>query len=207
VAVIALPAAVGMFMLAGPMLATLFQYGEFTAADTRMASLSLMAYSVALVGFTLVKVLSPGYFSRQDIRTPVRVSIRAMFVNIVLNVAIVVPMILLAIPGAHAGLAAATGLAAIYNASALYRGLRASGFTCLPAAGGRLLFACCWRTSPWRRRCGSSPGRSKAGWRPPGMRAASAAGGCIVLGLASISPRCLRSACGPGPASQPARRA
>jgi putative peptidoglycan lipid II flippase len=53
VMVIALPAAVGLFMLAGPMLATLFQYGEFTAADTRMASLSLMAYSVALLGFTL----------------------------------------------------------------------------------------------------------------------------------------------------------
>jgi putative peptidoglycan lipid II flippase len=50
VAVIALPAAVGMFLLAGPMLATLFQYGEFSAADTRMASYSLMAYSVALVG-------------------------------------------------------------------------------------------------------------------------------------------------------------
>ena len=138
VAVIALPAAVGMFMLAGPMLATLFQYGEFTAADTRMASLSLMAYSVALVGFTLVKVLSPGYFSRQDIRTPVRVSIRAMFVNIVLNVAIVVPMVLLAIPGAHAGLAAATGLAAIYNAGALYRGLRSTGIY-VPGDGWRPL--------------------------------------------------------------------
>ena len=105
VAVIALPAAVGLFMLAGPMIATLFQYGEFTPTDTQMARLSLMAYSVALVGFTLVKVLSPGYFSRQDIRTPVRVSIRAMFVNIGLNVVFVVPMIMLGIPGAHAGLA------------------------------------------------------------------------------------------------------
>jgi putative peptidoglycan lipid II flippase len=138
VAVIALPAAVGMFLLAGPMLATLFQYGEFTAADTRMASFSLMAYSVALVGFTLVKVLSPGYFSRQDIRTPVRVSIRAMLVNIVLNVAIVVPMVQLGIPGAHAGLATATGIAAVYNASALYRGLRSTGIY-VPGDGWRLL--------------------------------------------------------------------
>lgn len=138
VAVIALPAAVGMFMLAGPMLATLFQYGEFTSADTRMASLSLMAYSVALVGFTLVKVLSPGYFSRQDIRTPVRVSIRAVFVNVVLNLVIVVPMIFLAVPGAHAGLAAATGLAAIYNATALYRGLRGTGVY-VPGDGWRSL--------------------------------------------------------------------
>jgi putative peptidoglycan lipid II flippase len=138
VVVIALPAAVGMFMLAGPMLATLFQYGEFTATDTRMARLSLMAYSVALVGFTLVKVLSPGYFSRQDIRTPVRVSIRAMIVNIVLNVTIVVPMVFLAIPGAHAGLATATGLAAIYNATALYRGLRHADVYA-PGAGWRPL--------------------------------------------------------------------
>ena len=127
VLVIALPAAVGMFILAGPMLATLFQYGEFTPYDVRMASLSLMAYSVALLGFTLVKVLSPGYFARQDIRTPVRVSIRAMLLNVGLNIVFVVPMVLLAIPGAHAGLAAATGLAAVYNASALYRGLRSTG--------------------------------------------------------------------------------
>jgi len=138
VTVIALPAAVGMFMLAGPMLATLFQYGEFTAADTRMASLSLMAYSVALLGFTLVKVLSPGYFSRQDIRTPVRVSIRAMFVNIGLNVAFVLPMMYFGIPGAHAGLAAATGLAAIYNATALYRGLRNTAIY-TPGEGWRAL--------------------------------------------------------------------
>ena len=138
VAVIALPAAVGMFMLAGPMLATLFQYGEFAAADTQMARLSLMAYSVALVGFTLVKVLSPGYFSRQDVRTPVLVSIRAVIVNIGLNALIVVPMVVLGIPGAHAGLAAATGLAAIYNATALYRGLRGSGIY-VPGAGWRVL--------------------------------------------------------------------
>jgi putative peptidoglycan lipid II flippase len=140
VVVFALPAAVGMFMLAGPMLATLFQYGEFSAHDTRMASLSLMAYSVALLGFTLVKVLSPGYFSRQDTRTPVRVSIRAMLANVVLNALIVLPMIHYRIPGAHAGLAAATGLAAIYNASALYRGLRLGGIYA-PGAGLRRLLS------------------------------------------------------------------
>src|SRR6056297_3549198 len=145
VVVIALPAAVGLFMLAGPMISTLFQYGEFSDGDVRMASLSLMAYSVALVGFTLVKVLSPGYFSRQDIKTPVRISIRAMFLNIGLNVAFVVPMISFAVPGAHAGLAAATGLSAVYNATALYRGLRITGVYA-PAAGwapllARVLFA------------------------------------------------------------------
>ena len=127
VAVIAVPAAVGMFVLAGPMLATLFNYGEFGAADVRMASLSLMAYAVGLIAFTLVKVLAPGYFSRQDAKTPVKISIRSMFLNIGLNFALVVPMLKLGIPGAHAGLAAATGIAAAYNAGALYRGLRRAG--------------------------------------------------------------------------------
>jgi len=134
VAVIAVPAAVGMFVLAGPMLATLFNYGEFGAADVRMASLSLMAYAVGLIAFTLVKVLAPAYFSRQDAKTPVKISIRSMFVNIGLNFVLVVPMVHFGVPGAHAGLAAATGIAAAYNAAALYRGLRRIGVY-RPAAG------------------------------------------------------------------------
>jgi putative peptidoglycan lipid II flippase len=202
---IALPAAVGMFMLAGPMLATLFQYGEFTTADVRMASLSLMAYSVALVGFTLVKVLSPGYFSRQDTRTPVKVSIRAMLVNIVLNGLIVVPMILLDIPGAHAGLAVATGLAAIYNASALYHGLQVSGIY-VPREGWRLLAlrvlaanlvmaATLWMAA------GPLDAWLAASWRWRSLQLT----GCIALGLAvylatalalGLRPRHLRQARG-----------
>jgi putative peptidoglycan lipid II flippase len=184
VMVIALPAAVGMFMLAGPMLATLFQYGEFTAGDTRMASWSLMAYAVALLGFTVVKVLSPGYFSRQDIRTPVRVSIRAMFVNIVLNAAIVVPMILYAVPGAHAGLAAATGLAAVYNATALYRGLRKAGVYA-PGDGWRalalkvLLANLAMGLALWLV-AGPLEAWLEAGWRVRSLRLA----GCIGLGMA-----------------------
>jgi putative peptidoglycan lipid II flippase len=202
VAVIALPAAVGMFMLAGPMLATLFQYGEFTAIDTRMARLSLMAYSVALLGFTLVKVLSPGYFSRQDIRTPVRVSIRAMFVNIVLNLVIVVPMVLLAIPGAHAGLAAATGLAAIYNAGALYRGLRQTGVY-IPGDGwrtllGRVLLAnLAMAISLWLV-AGPLDVWLEAAWHARGLRlAGSIALGALVylaaLFALGLRPRQLRS--------------
>lgn len=209
VAVIALPAAVGMFMLAGPMLATLFQYGEFTPADTYMARLSLMAYSVALVGFTLVKVLSPGYFSRQDIRTPVRISIRAMFVNIGLNAIFVVPMILLEVPGAHAGLAAATGLAAIYNATALYRGLRHTGIYTRGAGWRALLIrvllanaamgAALWFAA------GPLDAWLEAAWQLRALRLA----GCIALGLAvylavlwalGLRPGHLRSDSGaPGP--------
>ena len=85
-----------------------------------MASLSLMAYATGLVGFMFIKVLAPGYFARQDTRTPVRVGIIALVANLILNLALVVPL-------AHAGLALATSLAAFINAGLLYRGLRLGG--------------------------------------------------------------------------------
>ncbi|MDH3647913.1 MAG: murein biosynthesis integral membrane protein MurJ [Gammaproteobacteria bacterium] len=121
---IMVPAAVALLMLAGPILSTLFQHGDFNAHDTRMASFSVMAYSVGLLGFALVKILAPAYFSRQDTRTPVRVGVIAMIVNIVLNFAIVVPMVMSGFVAPHMGLALATGLAALLNAGLLYRGLR-----------------------------------------------------------------------------------
>ncbi|HED18789.1 MAG TPA: murein biosynthesis integral membrane protein MurJ, partial [Gammaproteobacteria bacterium] len=79
---------------------------------------------LGLPGFMLVKVLAPAFFARQDTRTPVKIAIRAMLSNMVLNVLFVVPMVLLEIPGAHAGLALATALAAYINAGLLYRQLR-----------------------------------------------------------------------------------
>ncbi len=113
---IGVPAALALAVLAGPILATLFQYLAFTPHDTEMAARSLVAYSVGLVGFILVKVLAPAYYSRQDTRTPVRIGVVAMLVNIVLNLILVWPL-------AHAGLALATSLAAFLNAALLYRGL------------------------------------------------------------------------------------
>ncbi len=121
------PASLGLIMLAGPVIATLFQHGAFVAADVRMAALSLMAYAAGLMGFILVKVLAPGYYARQDTRSPVRIGVIAMFTNIVLNVGFAVPMTLLGVPGAHAGLALATSLAAFVNAGLLLRGLRRAG--------------------------------------------------------------------------------
>jgi putative peptidoglycan lipid II flippase len=126
-AAIAIPAAVGLLVLAGPMIATLFNYGAFGGDDVRMARLSLMAYALGLIAFTLVKVLAPGYFSRQDMKTPVRIGVIAMLSNIVLNAVIVLPMVHFGITGPHAGLALATGLAAAINAGLLYRGLRRAG--------------------------------------------------------------------------------
>ncbi len=127
------PAAVGLFMLSGPMIATLFQSDAFLVEDVIMAQRSLMAYSLGLVSFILIKVLAPGYYARQDTRTPVRIAIIAMVVNMALNIALVFPL-------AHAGLALATTLSASLNAYLLLHGLRRDGvYAPLPGWGLLLL--------------------------------------------------------------------
>ncbi|MEW5755167.1 MAG: murein biosynthesis integral membrane protein MurJ [Pseudomonadota bacterium] len=138
VMVIGVPATLGLLFLSGPLLATLFQYGEFGTWDLQMARLSLMAYSVGLLGFILVKVLVPGFFARQDTRTPVRVAVIAMLANLVLNVAFVLPMQWWDIPGAHAGLALATSLASFINAGLLFHLLRKQGVFRAAPGWGRL---------------------------------------------------------------------
>jgi len=112
VLLIGIPSSVGLLMLAEPMLSTLFQYEEFTANDVQLAGQSLMAYSIGLLGFILVKVLVPGYSSRKDMKTPVRFGIYAMIANMGMNIALVFPL-------AHAGLALATSLGAFFNATLL----------------------------------------------------------------------------------------
>jgi putative peptidoglycan lipid II flippase len=127
VVLIGLPAALGLLVLAGPLLTTIFHYGEFGSHDVAMAATSLMAYALGLLGFILVKVLATGFYARQDTRTPVRVGITAMLVNMVLNVVIVVPWLWLEKEAPHAGLALATSLSAFLNAGLLYRGLLRQG--------------------------------------------------------------------------------
>jgi len=121
------PAAVGLMMLAGPLTATIFGYGEFGARDVTMSSFALMAYSIGLLGFSLVKVLAPGYFARQDTRTPVKVGVIALGVNIGFNLAVVVPAYLAGFPAPHALLALSTGLSAFVNCGLLFRGLVRDG--------------------------------------------------------------------------------
>lgn len=121
------PATIGLVLLAGPMLTTLFHYGAFVDEDARMATLSLMAYGFGLLGFILVKVLAPGYYARQDTKTPVRIGIYAMVTNMVLNIVFVVPMVINDVSGPHAGLALATSVAAFVNAGLLFLGLRKQG--------------------------------------------------------------------------------
>ncbi|CAK0745016.1 putative lipid II flippase MurJ [Gammaproteobacteria bacterium] len=133
VMLIGIPAGLGLALLGGPLLATLFQYGEFGTTDTLMATRSLMAFSLGLPAFILIKVLVPGFYSRQDTRTPVRIGITAMLFNMVFNVILVFPL-------AHAGLALATTLSAYLNAGLLYRNLRRAGVY-HPLPGWRNFFA------------------------------------------------------------------
>jgi len=120
---IALPATIGLFMLAGPLLSTIFFGGQFNTGDVSMATPSLQAYAFGLTGFIFVKVLAPGYFARQDTRTPVRIGIVALVANMVLNVLIVVPWVRGGWAAPHAGLATATAISAFLNAGLLGRGL------------------------------------------------------------------------------------
>lgn len=117
---IALPAMLGLIVLSQPILATVMMYGEFSWHDVEMSSMSLMTYAVGLPAFILVKVLAPGFYSRQDTKTPVRIGIIAMFANMLLNAVIVLPWHLSGAVGAHAGLALSTALAGFINAGLLF---------------------------------------------------------------------------------------
>lgn len=120
VVLIVLPASVGLIVLAGPLLTTMFQYGEFSAHDVKMASGSLFAFAVGLVGLVLIKVLSAGFFARQNTRTPVRVGIYGMIVNVIASLGLVSSM-------AHVGLALATSISALFQAFLLFWLLRKEG--------------------------------------------------------------------------------
>lgn len=115
--IIGTPAAIGLIWLAEPLLLTLFQYGEFSPDDAHKASLSLMAYGLGLLPFIFIKVLAPGYFARQDTKTPVKFGVIAMVTNMVLNIILMLQL-------AHVGLALATSLSASLNAFLLFVGLR-----------------------------------------------------------------------------------
>ncbi|MBI1964838.1 MAG: murein biosynthesis integral membrane protein MurJ [Betaproteobacteria bacterium] len=114
---LAAPAAAALALLAVPLVATLFHYGEFGAADVIATRKAVIAYSVGLIGLIMVKVLAPGFYARQDIRTPVRIALVTLAVTQLLNFILVWPL-------RHAGLALAIGLGACLNAALLLGGLR-----------------------------------------------------------------------------------
>jgi len=127
VILIGVPAALGLILLAEPLLATIFFSGEFTRVDVAMAATALIAYAFGLLGFILVKVLVTGYYSRQDTRTPVLIGVKTLALNMTLNVLFVVGLVKAGYAAPHAGLAAATTTSALVNAGLLFRGLIKSG--------------------------------------------------------------------------------
>jgi len=127
VVLLALPCAVALVVFGAPMLAVLFHHGRFSAHDVAQSASALMGYGAGLLGLIAIKVLAPGYYARQDIRTPVRIAIVVLVVTQGLNV-VLVPWL------AHAALTLSIGLGALINAGWLLRGLIRLGVY-RPAAG------------------------------------------------------------------------
>lgn len=121
---IALPAMIGLFLLAQPILSTLFQYGAFGSNDSLMSAYSLMAYCIGLPAFILIKIMANGFYARQDTKTPVRIGIQAMVLNMIMNVVFVVTMLQNDFVAPHVGLALATTTSAYFNAGMLALKLR-----------------------------------------------------------------------------------
>ena len=121
VLLIGVPAALALMVLATPLMATIFYRGAITEFDVQSMSLSLMAYGFGLLAFMLIKVLAPGFYARQDTKTPVKIGIQAMILNMVLNLILIFPL-------AHVGLALATSISAYFNAMLLFWGLKKAGF-------------------------------------------------------------------------------
>jgi putative peptidoglycan lipid II flippase len=112
--VISLPAAVGLYVLAEPILLTLFYHGSFTILDVNMSSLSLCSFAIGLPAFMLVKVMVGAFYARKDIKTPVKVAVYALIIDIVLSLLLLKPM-------AHAGLALAVTASSWLNGLWLFK--------------------------------------------------------------------------------------
>ncbi len=114
VMLIGVPAMLGLFLLAGPLIATLFQSGKFGDHDVLMTTQCLMGYALAVMGIMLAKIFSSAFYAMQNIKTPVRISVFILFFNVILNTLLIRNF-------AHIGLALATSLTSLLNAGLLYR--------------------------------------------------------------------------------------
>ncbi|CAB3719560.1 murein biosynthesis integral membrane protein MurJ [Trinickia soli] len=117
---LAVPSALALFFFAVPLTAGLFDYGRFDAHSVAMVARALAAYGVGLIGLILIKILAPGFYAKQDIKTPVKIGIAVLVVTQLSNYAFV-PVF------AHAGLTLSVGLGACVNAALLFIGLRRRG--------------------------------------------------------------------------------
>jgi putative peptidoglycan lipid II flippase len=127
VLLLALPCAVALLIFGRPLVAVLYHYGAFSPRDVQMTVTALMGYGAGLMGLVGVKILAPGYYARQDIRTPVKIAVIVLVAVQAMNL-VFVPWL------GHAGLALSIGLGALVNALWLFVGLRRRGVY-VPAAG------------------------------------------------------------------------
>ena len=131
VVLLALPCAAALLIFSQPLVSVLYHYGAFTDKDVQQTTLALSGYGVGLLGLVAIKVLAPGYYASQDIKTPVKIAVIVLCFTQLMNVVLVPYM-------AHAGLAWSIGLGALLNAAWLLVGLlRKGSFKPLP---GWLLF-------------------------------------------------------------------
>jgi putative peptidoglycan lipid II flippase len=149
--VIGLPAAVGMVLFAGPLVATVYGHGRFAADDVLMTTYALWAYGLGFIGFSLIKVLTPGFYARQETRLPVRYAITGLCVGMTMSLVLFFCALHFEFKAAHVGLAASTSITAWVNALLLLRRLRRDGIY-VPSAGWRafalrLLLACALLTA------------------------------------------------------------
>ena len=176
VLLVGVPAALALGILAEPMIASLFYYGAMSEEAVVQSARALQAYSLGVLAFMLIKVLAPGFFARQDLKTPVRVAVICMVANMVMNLILIWPL-------QHVGLALATSLSSMLNAVLLFWGLYKIGVY-RPAPGWwlfglRLAAACAamvavvwWLNVPaqewfqwgWQQRAAAGP----VGLRRPG---------------------------------------
>lgn len=130
--VFVLPAAIGMGLFSEALVSLLFHYGRFDAVDVAMTSQAVVAYSLGLAGLVLVKILAPGFYAKQDIRTPVKIGILVVVTTQLMNL-VFVPLY------GHAGLPLSISAGALLNASVLYWGLRRRGLY-TPSTGWAMYF-------------------------------------------------------------------
>ena len=214
---IAVPAMLGLLLLAQPLIATLFQYREFTAFDTRMTALSVYGLSVGLPAFALLKVVLPAFYSRQDTRTPVRAGVVALVANMVFNFALLAVLYqwmvpdelkaqgmmraLAGVPGLHLALGIASALSSYLNLALLWYWLGRTGvYRRRPGWGGyvlRLLLACVAMVAVLLALLHWLPGFDGMGkWERGGSLALLVGGGGLTYLLAMLAmgfrPRDLR---------------
>lgn len=205
VLLVGLPAALGLSLLSLALTSALFRYDAFTADDARMVGLSLMAMSVGIPAFMLSKVLLPAFYARQDTKTPMRVAVQTVAVNVLLTVLLVTPLDRAGIREAHVGIAAATAIAGIYNCVALWRAVRREGLY-VPEPGwgrwfGRIVIGLALMTpavlgvEAWLVGEHGDWPRMAREWRWIGLGLTVAAGAAaygVVLVVSGLRPRHLR---------------